>query len=62
VIRPGVRPRNNLVKILSGLMVVLGLAVIVRTAVAGGGVLALGYVLGALLVLAGGLRLYLSRR
>jgi hypothetical protein len=49
------------VKILSGLMLVLGVAVIVRTAVAGGGVLALGYVLGALLVLAGALRLYLSR-
>jgi uncharacterized membrane protein len=43
-------------------MVVLGVAVIVRTAVAGGGVLALGYVLGALLVLAGALRMYLSRR
>jgi hypothetical protein len=50
------------VKILSGLMVVLGVAVIVRTAVAGGGLLALGYVLGVLLVLAGALRLYLSRR
>jgi hypothetical protein len=42
-------------------MVVLGLAVLVRTAVAGGGVLALGYVLGVLLILAGALRLYLSR-
>jgi hypothetical protein len=42
-------------------MVVLGLSVLVRTALAGGGVLALGYVLGALLVLAGALRLYLSR-
>jgi hypothetical protein len=50
------------VKILSGLMVLLGVAVIVRTAVAGGGLLALGYVLGVLLVLAGALRLYLSRR
>jgi hypothetical protein len=50
------------VKFLSALLVVLGVAVFVRTAVAGGGVLALGYVLGALLVLAGGLRLYLSRR
>jgi hypothetical protein len=36
-------------------------AVLVRTAVAGGGVLALGYVLGVLLVLAGAFRLYLSR-
>jgi hypothetical protein len=50
------------VKILSAILVVLGVAVVVRTAVAGGGFLALGYVLGVLLVLAGGLRLYLSRR
>lgn len=47
---------------LSALMVVLGVAVLIRTAVAGGDVLALGYVLGVLLILAGGLRLYLSRR
>jgi hypothetical protein len=50
------------VKILSALLIVLGLAVFVRTAVAGGGPLALGYVLGVLLVLAGTLRLYLSSR
>jgi hypothetical protein len=50
------------VKIFSAVLVVLGVAVFVRTAVAGGGLLALGYVLGVLLVLAGGLRLYLSRR
>jgi hypothetical protein len=47
---------------LSGLLIVLGVTVIVRTAVAGGGVLALGYLLGILLVVAGTLRLYLSRR
>jgi hypothetical protein len=58
----GVRPRDDPVKILSALLIVLGLAVFVRTAVAGGGVLALGYVLGVLLVLAGALRLYLSAR
>jgi hypothetical protein len=50
------------VKILSALLIVLGFAVFVRTAVAGGGPLALGYVLGVLLVLAGTLRLYLSSR
>jgi hypothetical protein len=49
-------------RVLSGLLIVLGVAVIVRTGVAGGGVLALGYLLGALLVGAGGLRLYLSSR
>jgi hypothetical protein len=47
---------------LSGFVIVLGVAVIVRTAVAGGGVLALGYLLGILLVVAGTLRLYLSTR
>jgi hypothetical protein len=50
------------VKVLSALLVLLGVAVFVRTAIAGGGVLALGYVVGVLLVLAGGLRLYLSAR
>jgi hypothetical protein len=50
------------VKILSALLVVLGIGVIARTAVAGGGVLALGYVIGVLLTGAGALRLYLSVR
>ena len=49
-------------RVFSGLLIVLGVALILRTAVAGGGVLALGYVLGVLLVLAGTLRLYLSAR
>jgi hypothetical protein len=46
---------------LSGLLVLLGLAVIVRTldAGVGGG---LGLLFGAMLVLVGGLRLYLQRR
>lgn len=48
-------------RFLSGLLIVLGVAIIVRTAVAGGGVLALGYLLGTLLVGAGALRLYLVR-
>jgi hypothetical protein len=51
-----------LTRVLSGVLIVLGVAVIVRTGVAGGGVLALGYLLGALLVGAGALRLYLSTR
>jgi hypothetical protein len=50
------------VKIVSALLIVLGVAVFVRTAIAGGGFLALGYVVGVLLVLAGALRLYLSAR
>jgi hypothetical protein len=47
--------------VLSGLLVVLGVAVIVRTIAAGVGG-GLGLLLGALFVLAGGLRLYLLRR
>jgi hypothetical protein len=50
------------VKGLSVLLMVLGAAVFLRTAIAGGGFLALGYVVGVLLVLAGALRLYLSAR
>jgi hypothetical protein len=40
-------------------MLVLGLVLVVETAVLGGGI---GYLLGALFALAGGLRLYLSSR
>jgi hypothetical protein len=46
---------------LSGLLVLLGLAVIVRTLAAGVGG-GLGILFGAMLVLVGGLRLYLLRR
>jgi hypothetical protein len=46
---------------LSGLLVLLGLAVIVRTLAAGVGG-GLGIMFGAMLVLVGGLRLYLLRR
>jgi hypothetical protein len=47
--------------VLSGLLVALGLAIVVRTLAAGVGG-GLGLVIGALFVLAGGLRLYLHRR
>ena len=49
-------------RVVSTILVVLGAAMIVRTAFAGGGPLAFGYVVGALLVVVGALRLYLSRR
>jgi hypothetical protein len=51
----------NATMILSGLLVVLGAAVIVRTLLlgVGGG---LGLLLGALLLAAGAARLYLARR
>jgi hypothetical protein len=43
-------------------MIVLGVAILVRTIAAGGGALATGVVLGALFVLAGAARLYLQLR
>jgi hypothetical protein len=44
--------------VLSGVLVLLGLTVLVETAVLGGG---FGFLLGSLLLLAGALRLYVSR-
>jgi hypothetical protein len=54
---PQLRLRTTIA--LSALMVVLGIVLVVETALVGGGI---GYVLGALLVLAGVGRLYVSRR
>jgi hypothetical protein len=48
--------------ILSGLMVAIGLALIVRTLSAGGGPLAAGILLGLLFVAAGAGRLWAERR
>jgi hypothetical protein len=56
-VKPGARARTTV--FLSVVLVLLGLALIVETAALGGG---LGFLLGALFVLAGGLRLYLSSR
>ena len=44
---------------LSLVLVLLGVVILVETAVAGGG---LGYLFGVLFVLAGALRLYVTRR
>jgi hypothetical protein len=49
-------------RVLSALMVVIGVAIIVRTVAAGGGPLALGVLLGVLFVAAGAGRLYVERR
>ena len=43
-------------------MIVIGLVLIVRTLVAGGGALATGLVLGILFILAGAARLFLQLR
>jgi multisubunit Na+/H+ antiporter MnhB subunit len=49
-------------RILSIAMILLGVALIVRTALAGGGALATGLVLGVLFVAVGAGRLYLQSR
>ena len=51
--------RVGVTRAFSGALVVLGLVLIIETAVLGGGI---GLLLGALFLLAGGLRLYLSFR
>jgi hypothetical protein len=48
--------------LLSALMVVVGVAIVVRTLAAGGGALAVGLLLGVLFVLAGAGRLWVTRR
>jgi uncharacterized membrane protein HdeD (DUF308 family) len=58
-------PRNvhrGTTLLLSGAMVLLGLAMIVRTLAAGGGALAIGLLLGVLFVAAGLGRVYLAVR
>jgi hypothetical protein len=47
--------------VLSGLLIALGIAILVRTLLAGVGG-GLGLLIGALFVLAGGLRIYLHTR
>ena len=48
--------------LLSGLMVLLGVAMVVRTVAAGGGPIAVGVVMGLLFVAAGAGRLWVERR
>jgi hypothetical protein len=48
--------------VLSGLMVVLGVAMLLRTIAAGGGPLATGILFGVLFVAAGAGRLWVERR
>jgi hypothetical protein len=49
-------------RVLSIVMIVIGIALIARTLAAGGGAIATGIVLGVLFVLAGVARLYLQLR
>jgi hypothetical protein len=48
-------------RLLSAVIVVLGLAMVISALARGGGALALGVVLGTILTLFGGLRLWLAR-
>ena len=48
--------------LLPAIMLVLGLAIVVRTLAAGGGATAAGIVIGVLLAAAGGLRLWAETR
>ena len=54
--------QRNATAVLSALMLLLGVAMIVRTVAAGGSPISVGLLLGVLFVLAGGGRLYLARR
>jgi Zn-dependent protease with chaperone function len=55
------RMRQSYTRLMSVLMVVVGVALIARTIAAGGGALASGILLGVLFLLAGAGRLYVSR-
>jgi hypothetical protein len=48
--------------VLSGLMVLIGVAIVVRTLAEGGGPAAIGLLVGVLFVAAGAGRLYVERR
>ena len=54
--------QNSSTRVLSIVMIVIGIALIVRTLAAGGGAVATGIVLGVLFVLAGLARLYMQLR
>ena len=59
---PPRRLYGSATRLLSLAMIAIGVALVVRTLVAGGGGLALGIVLGVLFVAAGAARLYLQGR
>ena len=54
--------RRSSTRVMSAVMIVLGIALLVRTLIAGGGALATGVVLGILFIAAGAGRLYLQIR
>ena len=54
--------RQSFTRLTSSLMILIGIALLVRTIVAGGGAAAVGVLLGVLFVAGGAGRLYLQRR
>lgn len=54
--------RSGATVVLSALLVLIGIAIVARTAAAGGGGLAVGFVVGVLFVLAGAGRIWVARR
>ena len=56
------RVHSSYTRVMSVLMLVLGIALIVRTVLAGGGAIATGVLLGVLFIAAGAARLYLQLR
>jgi hypothetical protein len=53
---------RNATSAMSAIMVAIGIAIIVRTIIAGGGALATGILIGVLFIAAGSLRLYVQSR
>ncbi len=58
---PGQR-RQSSTRVMSVLMMLIGIALLVRTIAAGGGVFTTGMLLGVLFILAGAGRIYLQSR
>jgi hypothetical protein len=54
--------RHSYTRVMSILMILIGLALLARTVIAGGGPIATGVLLGVLFVAAGAGRLYLQSR
>ncbi|HEY2771745.1 MAG TPA: hypothetical protein VGI87_14315 [Solirubrobacteraceae bacterium] len=59
---PGRQIHRTSTRVLSIAMIVIGVALLVRTLLAGGGAIATGVILGLLFVAAGAARLYLQFR
>lgn len=59
---PPARVHRNATTAMSAIMIVIGVALLIRTIATGGGALAKGILIGVLFIAAGGLRLYVQSR